>query len=436
MKTRLVSFDGAESVDAEVTRPDRYRHLFDSLSQTAKVIPRGSGLSYCLASGGSEVRSVLSQRFNRILAFDGQHGRIEVEPGITQGELFRFTTPRGWICPVLAGHPSITIGGCVAANVHGKNPARDGLFHSHVERLTVFHPDHGEEECSPRENQGLFNLTVGGYGLTGFITKVRLHLRRVQGNAVRVTTAPIADLMEAAERLDRYEDVDTVYSWHDFNTRRRFGRGFVFTGEPASGQDKEARFPPLDARRGGWPVSFLRPLTVPMMSRVFGFMQAMRRREEILPLPAASFPIAGKEVYFRVFGPKGLREYQCIIPRDRWAEAVRRVERIVDQHRVPIGLASLKRFAGSPRYLGFDGDGVCLAIDVAATPSALGLFADLDTLTLDVGGVANLSKDSRLSATVARAMFPQYNLFAGDLAHRDPVRRFDSALRQRLEISR
>ena len=51
-----------------------------------------------------------------------------------------------------------------------------------------------------------------------------------------------------------------------------------------------------------------------------------------------------------------------------------------------------------------------------------------------MGGVVNIAKDSRLTAAVVRKVFPEYDRFRDGLNRFDPKRRFDSALRRRLDV--
>ena len=61
-------------------------------------------------------------------------------------------------------------------------------------------------------------------------------------------------------------------------------------------------------------------------------------------------------------------------------------------------------------------------------------FEKLDVLVIENDGVANLSKDSRLSADVASRMFPNYEIFKQKLNAYDPEKRFTSSLRVRLDV--
>lgn len=437
MLTRLASFDGTETTEAELLRPDRYRHLFDAVRADGAVIARGAGLTYCGASAGAGVRSISSLCFSRILGFDAESGWIEVEAGIDLGSLYRFTCPRGWLLPVQPGHPNITVGGCVGCNVHGKNHCREGNFINVVESLTLFHPDHGQIRCSRTESPDLFYLTVGGFGLTGFITSATLKLRKLSGTAAHLRKQWVTNLTEAVELMEAHQDADSLYSWHDFNRKgEEFGMGYVYWGRLLD-QAVADEFHPrrlTSEYRARWRLGGLPRLTTRMVARAYGWYQRLGRDEQVLPLAAATFPVNGKEIYFRLYGSRGFREYQVLIPRSRWAEATESLAAIVRRHGIPIGLGSLKLFRGSTRYLHLDGNGVCLALDAPELGGTAKLFADLDELTLSVGGIVNVSKDSRLSAAFLARVFPEYDRFRADLSAFDPRRRFSSALRRRLDV--
>ena len=159
----LVSFDGTEACRGVLVEPDRYRDLRAVLAGPGPFAARGAGLSYCQASAGDGVTSISTRSFNRFRAFDGERLRLTVEPGVTVGELVRFAVGRGAWFPVLPGHPAITVGGCVAFNVHGKSQHDVGCFSDHVVSLTLLHPDHGELVCTPNDNAGVIELTLGGW---------------------------------------------------------------------------------------------------------------------------------------------------------------------------------------------------------------------------------------------------------------------------------
>jgi decaprenylphospho-beta-D-ribofuranose 2-oxidase len=432
----LVSFDGTEACTASVATPDRYRELRARLAEPGPHTIRGAGLSYALASAATGATALSTRYFDRILAHDPERRQVTVEPGLTVGALLRFAVAQGLHVPVLPGHPSITVGGCAGFNVHGKSQHDVGLFSDHVVALTLLHPDHGELRCGRDENPELFELTLGGMGLTGYVASLTLQLPELPGRAVRRAVVPVGDLVEAVEVMTaRRATGEALYSWHDLNRRGRgFGRGMVYAesfvdGEPPT-RTTYRRLEP--GRRGRGRPAGARPVVAAVN---LGYRTRERLRPgDVRSVEDAAFPINGSEVYYRLFGRRGFREYQLVVPTEAWATAADDLARIVRAADVPVTLGSLKLFAGEPHLLWFRQDGVCLALDAPEGEATHGLFARLDELAIEYGCVVNLSKDSRVDAATVRAVYPGYDEFRRRLHEFDPHRRFDSMLRRRIDV--
>jgi hypothetical protein len=101
--TLLVSFDGGVRERTVCHRPDRYRLLESDVDSRARIA-RGGGYSYAAASFGGESVTVEMQRFNRILGFDPARRTIEVEAGVTLGELLAVTARAGLWLAVQPGY--------------------------------------------------------------------------------------------------------------------------------------------------------------------------------------------------------------------------------------------------------------------------------------------------------------------------------------------
>ncbi|HUG38436.1 MAG TPA: FAD-binding oxidoreductase, partial [Candidatus Limnocylindrales bacterium] len=162
----------------------------------AVVVPRGLGRAYgdaALPAARDDV-VVETVRADRILAFDEASGRLRGEAGLTLEEIIRVFLPRGWFPPVTPGTKFVTIGGCVACDVHGKNHHRDGSFGRFVEAITLAIAEGGEVVCGPDRERELFHATVGGMGLTGLILDVTLRLTRVESAWIVLETEGVPDL--------------------------------------------------------------------------------------------------------------------------------------------------------------------------------------------------------------------------------------------------
>lgn len=437
MTQRLVSFDGTESCTTHVDEPDRHRSLLEAVHDERGIAFRGAGLSYCLASAAPNGRTISTAHLDRVLRFDADLGLISVEPGLTVGALSDLVVARDRYFPVLPGHPSITVGGCAGFNVHGKTQHNVGHFSDHVESLTLLHPDHGELQCSATENPQLFELTIGGMGLTGCIIEITLRLQPLAGRSVRRRGHAVVNLTDAVSCMRALSgDADALYSWNDLNVRGdRFGQGVVYEEhfEPGALEDR-VRYRHLSAtHRRRLPRSGWTSLTAHAANRAYSRRERMRSVVH-RSVHDAAFPINGAEIYYQMFGARGFREYQLVIPHEAWADAASEVERALEVTRVPITLGSLKLFAGTRRHLWFRGEGICLTIDAPADSRTKELFRRLDRISIDHGAIVNLSKDSRLDGATIEALFPELDGFREELARFDPRRRVDTPIRRRLEV--
>ena len=428
---RLSTFDRTDRLVTAADRPEGYEALNKLVAREKTVIARGAGLSYSAASFGLETLSVDMTRFDRVLAYEPNTGMITVEPGLRVGDLLAVLAAKSRHLPALPGYPEITVGGCVAFDVHGKSQYHTGNFGDWVEEFRVLHPEHGEIACSRNSEREIFELTIGGLGLTGIITQVTLRTAALNGIGIQTSCVRARDLVEAADIMRAHSaEVDTLYSWNNMNLRGRgFGRGVVFLEKfVAVPKMAVARTRRLFGIRSQLPLRIWTRTLTNLVLRLYERAQPVGK-PRVSGLHASAFPIEGKEVYYAAFGRLGFREYQMIVPFQRWVAFVEALARVFEQARVPVTLGSLKLFKGTGRLLRFRGEGICLAIDVPAIAASLGLFSELDRLALAMEARANLSKDSRMGAATCEAMFGEYAEFRSTLRRFDPNRRCQSRLR-------
>lgn len=439
MNKKFISFDGTEIIKSEIERPDRYKDLFKLLDSNKPIISRGEGLSYCGASFGENILSIDTRLFNRILKFNKVNGTITVESGINLGDLLSFIITHGWYFPVIPGYPTITIGGCIGFNVHGKSQYEIGIFGDYVTELFLYHPTYGEIKCSRDKNKDIFNLTIGGFGLTGFITKVTLKLTKLGEKGLLCSKKRVRNIMEAVDVMkNNFENYDSIYSWNNLNkTGNKFGQGIVFFEKFISSTPKfnQIKYNNLNAdNRGVLKINLLNKLSTKIMCEIFYLKEILNSSDKLSDIGKASFPINGKEIYFNLFGKKGLREYQMIIPFYSWENFSKDIQELINKSGIPITLGSLKLFKGNTSFLNFCDTGICLAIDVPSLKKSLIFFKCIDDLVIKHSGIVNLSKDSRLKSETTERMFPQYTLFKKELFKYDSQKIFSSSLRERLKL--
>src|SRR5271166_2461446 len=272
-------------IDAVLTRMRDAEDARDIVIEHPDLIARGNGRSYGDAS--LNLHCTLSTlRCNRILEFDQETGTITCEAGLLLSDLLDFAVPRGFFPPVTPGTRFVTIGGMIAADVHGKNHHSAGSFTRHVADLLLLLPDGSSVRCSCTENTPLFEATCGGLGLTGVILEARFRLMPIESACIRQETLRAADLDEALALCEASSDWTYSVAWIDCLARgARLGRALIYRGEHARrGEGPDATLAP--PRHQNWRL----PLDLPgwTLNRlsVSAFNALYYRRG----LPGMSFP--------------------------------------------------------------------------------------------------------------------------------------------------
>jgi decaprenylphospho-beta-D-ribofuranose 2-oxidase len=412
---------------------------------TRGTIARGLGRSYgdpAQVAGGLVLDLT---GLTEVLSFDVQRGIVHAEAGLSLDRLMRLILPFGWFVPVTPGTRQVTLGGALAADIHGKNHHVDGSFAAHTEGFTLVTPDGEERWVTPTDDPSVFWATAGGMGLTGVVTTVQLALRRVPTAHMRVDTERAQDLEDLLERLAR-DDESVPYSvaWIDcLASGRRLGRGVITRGWHADPGElpSRARAEPLAfapttklSPPDLFPRGVLNRATVAAFNEAW-FRKAPRRRVgEIQPLATFFHPLDGVANWNRIYGPRGFLQYQFVVPLAA-ADTLRRIVERISGSGMASFLAVLKRFGPeNPGPLSFPATGWTLALDFPNVAGLRELLDGLDDLVVGAGGRHYLAKDSRLPPSVLRATYPRLDDFLGVRDRLDPQRRLMSDLARRLDL--
>ena len=160
------------------------------------ALTRGLGRSYGDSSLPPPSRPIVaaSPLADRLIAFDELSGRLRAEAGYSLKDLYSTFLPRGWFTPVSPGTWFVTLGGMVAADVHGKNHHRDGTIGRHVQSIRLRVGSGDIVECSRAQEPDLFRATIGGMGLTGHILEVELQLVRIPSPWILAQASRVPDI--------------------------------------------------------------------------------------------------------------------------------------------------------------------------------------------------------------------------------------------------
>ena len=412
------------------------------------VLARGLGRSYGDAAQNAGGLVVDMTGRAAILAVDLAAATVQVEGGASLDDLMRRLLPLGLFVPVSPGTRQVTVGGAIAADVHGKNHHREGSFGRHVRSLDLLVADGTVRTLGPDDE--LFWATVGGMGLTGVVLRAVVAMKRVETAYCVVDTeraADLDDLMALMVEGDRRYTYSVA--WIDTLARgRSLGRSVLSRGESATVAQlpprlasQPLRFDPrarLAAPRAV-PPGLLNRASVRAFNEVWYRKAPRRRTGEIVGIAPFFHPLDGVADWNRVYGPRGFLQHQLVVP-DEAAPAMRRCVELVAGAARGSFLAVLKRFGPAGRgHLSFPLAGWTLAVDVplgvaAATSRVETLLSRLDIEVAEAGGRVYLAKDARLRAASVAAMYPRLSRWRQVRASVDPDGVFVSDQARRLGL--
>ena len=417
-------------------RPDRLRMLNDRNEEFQ--IPRGAGLSYTPASFGKDklIRDMCS--FDRILEFDESSKIVVVEAGISLKKLLTWSFSKQLFLPVLPGQPEITVGGCVAANVHGKNPYKDGTFMEQVEWIELSHPTLGTKIISRSNEKKIFNATCGGLGLTGIITKVALKLQKLSSEIVILSPKKTESLKNTLEIMKQHTSDDLLYSWNMGSTLFNFGKGIVTSG--IFSDDSSSKTHQIKERKGMnsndrlLPFSLWNTLSSPIINSINRKIQSGKNivKKDVY---SALFPFVGTaRMFYGLYGSNGFNEYQVLIKKKYSVEFIDDLTKLIKSEKPSLTILVMKLFNGKQKLLHFSDEGLSIILNLKHCNSTLKFLKKLDDIVISYKALPYIVKDSRLTKEVVEQCYPEYHVFKEILNEIDPKRIFKSELSERMNL--
>jgi FAD/FMN-containing dehydrogenase len=428
---------------AQLLAPRSEAELQRLITGNPSVIARGNGRAYGDSAVG--VPATLHMRhFNKMISFDAKTGLLVAESGVLLGDIISAFLPRGWFPAVVPGTKFVTLGGAIAADVHGKNHHKDGSFRSCLEWVDVMGADGTVRRCSARENSELFNWTAGGMGLTGVILRAAIRLRQVPSAWIRQETLPAANLDAAIEIFERSAAATYSVAWIDcLAGGDTLGRSLVMLGEHAGLQElsyEQVARPyavPGAGKRAVPPVfpSFaLNRFTVRAFNAAYYWAGARKAGRQITDYDSYFFPLDALLGWNRIYGRKGFAQFQCVLPLNSARPGLRALLQAISAAGQGSFLAVLKRLGPQDSPFSFPLEGYTLALDFPVNRRSLPLMQELDRITIAHGGRFYLAKDSRMSRDTLRAADPRAAEFAGMRQMSGLHPSFQSAQSQRLSL--
>lgn len=431
--------------DSEVLECLLPRSVRTMVPSGAGLIARGNGRSYGDAAVG-EIATLMCGGLSRMKAFDPGTGILTVEGGALLSDILQAFIPRGYFPPVVPGTQFVTVGGMIAADVHGKNHHQVGGFGDHVTQFKLVVASGELMTCSRTENPELFLATIGGMGLTGVIVEASFKMKPIETGWILQKTTVAQDLGGALKVLQATDELTYSVAWIDcLATGKSMGRSLIFTGEHATREQVSSRMPQAEffpATREpklslpfDFPSWILNGVSVSAFNEMY-FRAGARKAgaPSLVHWNPYFFPLDGIHRWNRLYGKRGFLQHQCVVPEgNALAVLGAMLERFVRSGKGSF-LAVLKKLGRGGGLISFPTSGYTLALDLPATADVFPLLEEIDKIVVHAGGRLYLAKDARQSRQTFEAGYPQLSAFKELRRVIGADRRFRSHLSTRLGI--
>lgn len=397
-------------------------------------IPLGNARSY--GDAALAPYHIPMQRHNRLISFDAETGLLVCEAGVLLSELIDIFLPRGWFLSITPGTKFITVGGAIAADVHGKNHHLAGCFSESVAWFDLLLPDHNVHRCSRTENPELFHATCGGMGLTGIIMRAAFYLKPVNSQWIAQTTIKTADLAATCAAFEQNQHTPYSVAWIDCLAQgAQLGRSLIMLGDFAQDGDLQYRPPVNLSVPFDFPTFALNALTVRSFNALYYAKAAAGYSQQRVGIDAFFYPLDRIHNWNRIYGKNGFIQFQFIVPKAVSFSALNHILQRISQAQMGSFLAVLKLYgAANQNWLSFPIEGYSLALDFKMQAGLAQFIHMLTEQVIDYGGRIYLAKDALLTQAQFERSYPKVEQFRALRQQLGLQQHLQSLLSQRLEL--
>ena len=416
--------------------------LSQQISSRHSLIARGMGRCYGDSSLGETVASSL--HFNKITGLDLEQGIITCHAGATLDKILNIIISKGWFIPVSPGTKYITVGGAIAADIHGKNHHSEGSFSDHVLWFDIMLHNGTIARCSKTENTELFHLTCGGMGLTGIILSVSFRLKKTESARMCCEKIRAANLDEAMTLFNESSSWTYSVAWIDcLAGGSARGRSIMMRGEHAMTEDAGTKLPAITKSENKFSVPFYFPgfalnsFTVKIFNELYYRAAPKQIHKYISSLDSFFYPLDTILHWNKIYGRRGFTQYQCVLPLETSKDGLNKILDRISKSSMGSFLAVVKLFGDeNENILSFPRKGYTLGLDFPLTKNIYPLMNELDAIVVDHGGRIYLAKDMRVSRETMKRMYPRYDTFVEGIRKYNPDFKFRSLQSDRTGITK
>lgn len=184
MKQKISNWSNNDHIFSNLYKPYNFAEIREILKNNNRIISIGSGYNYGDATFSKNVINL--NNIEKKFKFNLNKKIIECSSNLLLNEILDLIETKKFTLPILPGTANITVGGAIAADVHGKNHPRLGSFCNHLSEIKIMCSNGKIVKCNKSKNKNLFQATCGGMGLTGIILSAKIKLVPLNSKIMKI----------------------------------------------------------------------------------------------------------------------------------------------------------------------------------------------------------------------------------------------------------
>ena len=372
------------------------------------------------------------KKFTKSFNIDKKKSEIMVSSNILLVEILEKIIPLGYMLSVTPGTKYVSIGGMISNNVIGKNSEKNQLKYL-IEEIKLLSPTNKILICTNKLNKKIFDLTVGGFGLTGTILSAKLRLKKIQNQLINVETIKFNNLSEFKKICLKKRKFSVAWiDSHSLNIKKF--KGLYYSANYNTSVNNKKKFLYKNKK-----MNFFERIFLTLYIKNFTF-------SKLINFFYLNFQIKNKVEFFdKFFYPQdkwldfnscyknGFFQVQFLIPKKRFPFLIDKISTFFHEKRIKSTFIILKKINENGKYLNFYGKGYSISFDLEKNNNFNEIKLFFNNLINKYDLRLNYSKDSISNHKTDKENFI-IRKFSKDLKAVDKNKIYNNEFSKRLKI--
>jgi len=333
----------------------------------------------------------------------------------------------------LPGRNNVTLGGAVAADVHGKDGAWGNSFIRNIDSLNLLLPNNDNITCSRTKNAEVFYSTIGGYGLTGSILGIKFQDNSIPFSYFYSSTTKKGQEIQNLLMFFNSNKHNYSVAWVNLLSKKK--DWILETSNPLENFNKPEKFEKINMNEFGFSLGLIGKNTFNSMGIINKIFFLFKTENKIIKnFSKVFYPIGFVSNTKNISPVRKILQIQFSIPKKNEENLDELIDLLI-YNQVPL-LCSVKRLSSNENSLNlsFVQDGWTIAVDFSEKYFNHDSIRYFYKKLIELEGKIYLAKDSTLNESEFKNMYPNYKDWRNIVKKIDPNNLFQSKLSKRLGL--